>query len=111
MCGYNTTAEILASGARAVMVPRTWRYGEHEKGDAGGREWEQLLRARALAGLGLIDLIEPDALTPEHLARRILLRSTASPPNHAVSLDGVNRVTQEILKLARTMGPEGRRIA
>jgi predicted glycosyltransferase len=111
MCGYNTTAEILAASARAVMVPRTWRYGEHEKGDAGGREWEQLLRARSLASMGLIDLIEPEALTAEHLARRIVLRSSAPRPNHSVSLDGVNRVTQELLKLATANGHEGRTIA
>jgi len=111
MCGYNTTAEVLASGARAVMVPRTWRYGEHEKGDAGGREWEQLLRARALADMGLIDLIEPEALTPEHLAGRILAQSTARRPDHAVSLDGVNRVSEEVLKLARTRGDAWRTIA
>ncbi len=109
MCGYNTTAEILAQGARAVVVPRTWRYGEHDKGEAGGREWEQLLRARSLASLGLIDLIEPDALTPEHLAHRIALRqAAASPARHSVSLDGVSRVSREILRLASTNGHEGR---
>jgi predicted glycosyltransferase len=112
MCGYNTTAEILAHRARAVVVPRTWRYGEHAKGEAGGREWEQLLRARSLARMGLIDLIEPEALTPAHLAERIALRSKAALPGlSTVSLDGVARVTRELLNLASCNGPERRTIA
>ena len=109
MCGYNTTAEILAHGAKAVVVPRTWKYGEHEKGEAGGREWEQLLRARALAARGLLDVIEPEALTPELLAERITARRAAPPPPiDAVPLDGVARVSREILGLASQNGRQGR---
>ncbi|HET9233170.1 MAG TPA: glycosyltransferase [Candidatus Eisenbacteria bacterium] len=109
MCGYNTTAEILAHGAKAVVVPRTWKYGEHEKGEAGGREWEQLLRARALATRGLLDVIEPEALTPQLLAERITARAAAPPPPiHVLPLDGVARVSRELLGLATRNGRQGR---
>ena len=109
MCGYNTTAEILAHRARAVVVPRTWKYGEHEKGEASGREWEQLLRARALAARGLLDVIEPEALTPEHLAARIAARAAGPPPPaDGVPLDGMARVTRAILDLASWNGKKER---
>ncbi len=59
-CGYNTMMEVLSSGAPAIAVPY-----------AGGWETEQTLRARLLAGRGLISALDEDALSPEVLARAI----------------------------------------
>ncbi len=103
MCGYNTAAEIMATGARAVVVPRTWRYGEHLKGAAAGVEWEQLMRARALARLERIRLLESEALTPERLAESIcaVLSSPADGPERALDTGGLDRVTGEILALCQ----------
>jgi predicted glycosyltransferase len=104
MC-YNTVAEIAAHRARAVVVPRTWRYGEHEKGNAAGIEWEQLLRARAIARLGLVDLVEPDALSPEVLAERIRIRRTAVlPAASGLDLGGLDAVTGHLLALTSATG-------
>jgi predicted glycosyltransferase len=58
--GYNTVAEALQAGARAVVVPFS-----------GGGETEQGLRARLLAERGLIEMVEEDALTPQTLAAAI----------------------------------------
>jgi predicted glycosyltransferase len=58
--GYNTTMEILDSGARAVLVPF-----------AGGGETEQTLRANILAEHGRVEVVEESALTPEALAAAI----------------------------------------
>lgn len=58
--GYNTVMEVLASGARAVIVP----YG-------GGNETEQTLRARLLAERGLLHQIPEDELSVASLAHAI----------------------------------------
>ncbi|HEX9754283.1 MAG TPA: hypothetical protein VGA42_01175 [Gemmatimonadales bacterium] len=103
MCGYNTVAEIVSLGASAVVVPRTWRYGEHLKGRAAGEEAEQLMRGQALASLGLVDLVMPEELTPERLAEGIRARvsqgrRTEPPP---VDLGGLAAVADHLLEIAR----------
>ncbi len=102
MCGYNTAAEIMATGARAVVVPRTWRYGEHQKGTAAGVEWEQALRASALARLGRVTLLEPETLSPERLADCIseALSTPTQPSEIQFNTDGLDRVTDQILALS-----------
>lgn len=55
--GYNTVMEVLATGARAVLVP----YG-------GGHETEQTLRARLLAERGLAVQISEVQLSAARLA-------------------------------------------
>ncbi len=73
--GYNTVVEILATGARAVLVP----YG-------GGNETEQTLRARILAEKGRIAMLPEDQLTPERLAR--LIDTAPAPSDIGIDLDG-----------------------
>jgi predicted glycosyltransferase len=58
--GYNTVMEILATGARAVIVPY-----------AGGEETEQTLRGNLLAARGLLEVVEERDLSAETLARAI----------------------------------------
>ncbi len=103
MCGYNTAAEIMATGARALVVPRTWRYGEHQKGTAAGVEWEQAMRAKALARLGRVTLLEPETLSPERLAECI--GETLSGPTQRSEVrfdtDGLDRVTDHLLALSK----------
>lgn len=55
--GYNTVAEILATGARAVCLPF-----------AGGDETEQTLRCRALAEQGALQVVEKDDVSSERVA-------------------------------------------
>ena len=65
-------------------------------------------------GVDPADIVRFDLNTspvPPDLAGRILAQSTARRPDHAVSLDGVNRVSEEVLKLARTRGDAWRTIA
>ncbi len=101
MCGYNTAAELRATGTPAVVVPRTWRYGEHKRKKAAGEEWEQLMRARGLSAAGVVELLEPDELAPERLAERVRTvlargRRTDSP----LGLDGLATVRSRLLELA-----------
>jgi len=57
--GYNTVMDILGTGARALVLPF-----------AEGAESEQTLRARLLAGRGLLALLEPP-YEPARLAHAI----------------------------------------
>jgi predicted glycosyltransferase len=110
MCGYNTAAEIVAQGARAVVVPRTWRYGEHLKREEAGVEGEQRMRGEAFARLGLVDLLPPSALTPEGLAERIaaVLARDPAPASLPVDLGGLEVVRDQLLELAQAAGrPDG----
>jgi predicted glycosyltransferase len=101
MCGYNLAGEILRCRPRAVVIPRTWRYGEHAKNRNAKVEWEQLLRAQALAKLGVVDLIEPEALAPELLCERLnlILQQPRPTPDTSLELNGRARVADVILGL------------
>lgn len=79
--GYNTIMESLQVRARSVVVPFV-----------GEAEIEQTLRARLLAGRGLIELVEEDALSPQALAAAV--DRVASRPRSAggeIKLDGAER--------------------
>lgn len=79
--GYNTVMETLQAGARAVLVPY-----------AGGAESEQTSRARLLAGRGLVQMVEGDALSPAALAAAIERAAAAPRPvPDAIDLDGAQR--------------------
>ncbi len=73
--GYNTMMDILAAGARAVVVPY-----------AGGQETEQTLRARRLAARGALQLVAEGELTPQALARAAEA-ALDRPPADAAGLD------------------------
>jgi predicted glycosyltransferase len=76
--GYNTLMDVLAAGARAVVVPF-----------AGGGETEQRVRARLFAARGLVEALDEEELAPRTLADAIA-RALARPAPRAdaVDLDG-----------------------
>jgi predicted glycosyltransferase len=83
------------------VVPRTWRYGEPLKRRKAGTEFEQLIRARALAEKGFIRLVEPEDLVPERLAAGI--RAAIEDPNEPsweVDLEGRANVSRLLLQMA-----------
>jgi predicted glycosyltransferase len=87
--GYNTLMEILAVGARAVVVPF-----------ADGQESEQPLRARLLAERGLVQAVAPEDLTPALLAAAIdAAAAMPVPPERLFNLAGA-ATTAEILHQA-----------
>lgn len=101
MGGYNTTGEILAVGARAVVVPRTWRSGEHDAKGKTGVDGEQAVRAEGLARMGLVTTLDASRLSGETLAAA--MEDAASRPqpsaDAALSLDGAGRVAELLLEL------------
>jgi predicted glycosyltransferase len=76
--GYNTVMDILAAGARALVLPF-----------AEGAESEQTLRARLLAERGLLSLAEPPA-EPGRLAAAI--DAALAAPRRRLAGDGPSGV-------------------
>ncbi len=90
--GYNTVMELLAAGARSVVVPF-----------AENHETEQPLRARLLAERGLLTLVEPAGLSPMTLAAAIdaadgRLRQVAT----SLNFDGAAQTARILATAERT---------
>ena len=86
--GYNTTLEIVRTGVPALVVP----YATPE-------EDEQLRRARRLADLGVLRVLE--RLDPATLAREIRRLEDFEPTTPAIDLDGGRGTCQELWDLMR----------
>ena len=94
MGGYNTVTELLSLGRRALIIPRIYP------------RTEQLLRARKLSALGVINFLSPDRLTPEFLCETIssLLSSEDEPLVKArrqklLPLDGSSRLVFDCVEM------------
>lgn len=88
--GYNTTLDLLAAGANAVVVPF-----------AGGEETEQELRINALAAKGVLTAVSESALSPAALAAAIERAATAARPPSRIDLncDGGARTAELVAAL------------
>ena len=96
--GYNTVADILRAGTRAVIVP----YAAHG-------ETEQSLRARRLAERGLARVVTEDRLSPETLAAAIDAAAEAPPADAArPDLDGVKTSARLVCGWLKDRGADGR---
>lgn len=102
MCGYNTAAEIMVQKPKAIVVPRTWKYGEHMERSQTSEEGEQIIRAQALSRFGFVHLIKPDNLHVDHLSRKIreVLSRPKKKPIASVNIRGLEVAVKEILKTA-----------
>lgn len=100
MCGYNMAAEILMHNAKAIVVPRTWKYGEHAKRYKTSEEREQIIRAQILARFGFIDLIEPEKLTVDQLFQKIneVMGRKERRRHVRLNINGLDSAVEEILK-------------
>jgi predicted glycosyltransferase len=88
MAGYNTVCELLTAGIPAVLVPRAEPVQE------------QLIRARRLAARGHVRMVEPAALTPEHLMSALREALAAPPPAmDAIDMDGLSRIRSRVQSL------------
>lgn len=88
MGGYNSVCEILSQGRSAIIVPRVTPRAE------------QLIRAEALARRGLVRMIHPNELTPEHMLAEVN-RLLAEPimPAVPLALHGLPAVHAELVQL------------
>ena len=94
--GYNTVLDILAAGARAVLVPF-----------AEMRETEQSLRAERLAARGVAEMLAPAALTPDRLAQAVARAAQRPPAALAIDAGGAHRTGRLILGMLRERARDG----
>jgi predicted glycosyltransferase len=90
MGGYNTVYEVLSLKKKLLVIPRVFP------------RREQLIRAKALADRGLIEMIHPDHITPELLCQKVTrILSKPLPKSHAPELkfDGVRNAVHHISEL------------
>ncbi|HMQ31545.1 MAG TPA: glycosyltransferase, partial [Chloroflexaceae bacterium] len=89
MAGYNTVCEIMALGRRALLVPRVQP------------RREQLIRARRLRDLGLVDMLHPRRLSAPAIAAW-LAAAPAAPPEVRARLDmgALDRLPDMVRRLA-----------
>ena len=97
--GYNTVAEVLAVGARAVCLPF-----------ASGGETEQTLRCRLLAERGVLQFVEKHAVSPRQVALAVD-RALESAPirGHIVDTNGAARSAALLLDAVRPRMSENRK--
>ena len=99
MGGYNTICEVLSFEKRALIVPRV------------KPRQEQIIRARRLHDLGLIDLLEIDRLAPEALTKWMATDLAPMRLNGRLNLNGLERLPElaaEVLgqSTPATLAPE-----
>ena len=94
--GYNTVTDLLASGARAVLVPFS----------ANG-EREQSIRARVFAAAGAARVVEEPRLSPEALLEAIDCTDAPAPRRRPVRLDGAGESADAILEVAGAAAGSG----
>jgi predicted glycosyltransferase len=95
--GYNTVLDILAAGARAVLVPF-----------AADRETEQSLRAAWLAARGLVECVAEADLSPSALAAAIVRAVTRPPLRATIDMQGAARSARLIAEMIRRRSQTGR---
>lgn len=84
--GYNTCANVLASGARAVLLPSP-------------RMVDQELRARRLAELGLVEALAPGDADPGRIAEAVQRARARPAPVVGIDLDGTRTTCALVEKI------------
>ena len=92
--GYNTTLDILAAGAPAVVVPFS-----------GAAETEQSLRAERLAAVGAWETIAETELSPTALARAIERAAARSPRAAPIDTGGAARTAHIVAAMIAASRP------
>lgn len=94
MGGYNTVSEILSLEKNVLLVPR------------GKPRMEQLIRARRLKALGLVDYIPDDELNAGAISRWLHQPGHPTKAREAIDFNGLERVVEQVSALIGTF-PHG----
>jgi predicted glycosyltransferase len=95
--GYNTVLDIIGAGAPAVLVPF-----------AEMRETEQTLRAERLAQRGRVEILPPEALSPDRLSEAIERAIRCRPAALNLDTNGASRTAAVIAGMVRGRASSGR---
>lgn len=90
-CGYNTAVALMRAGGPALVAP----FSE-------GEENEQDRRAKRLAALGAVRVLEPGSLEPALLARSIAALREFWPQPLRLNFDGARVSTQIVTDLVQS---------
>jgi predicted glycosyltransferase len=94
MGGYNSVCEALSYGVPALVVPRV------------RPRREQLVRAEHFAKLGLLEMLHPDDLTPEAIARWLEGEPLRHSGAGAVDFKGLERLPELAKNLCAVARPQ-----
>jgi len=89
MAGYNTLSEVLFLKKKALVVPRS------------GPSAEQRMRAELFAARHLVDVLDPNDLSPETLAERLIAdleRNDYPAGGDAVPMDGARHAADRLME-------------
>jgi len=89
MAGYNTLSEVLFLRKKALVVPRS------------GPSAEQRMRAELFAARHLIDMLDPNGLSPEALAERLIAdleRNDYPATADALPMDGARHAAARLVE-------------
>ncbi|MGA8759651.1 MAG: glycosyltransferase [Stellaceae bacterium] len=86
--GYNTVLDVISAGIPSVLVPF-----------AEMRETEQTLRAERLAACGVVEMLEPTALSPERLGDAIKRAVARHPAALKLNMGGARRAASIIAEM------------
>jgi len=86
MGGYNTMMNILATRIRSLVYPYT-----------ANDDQEQQIRARRLESLGVVELLHPNLLASEILARKIAAILAKEPTKQPFDMDGAANTARILL--------------
>lgn len=93
MGGYNMVCEVLSFEKRALIVPRV------------KPRQEQIIRAKRLRDMGLIDLLEIDRLAPEALTQWMARDLAPMRLNGSLNLDGLERLPELAAEVLEASAP------
>lgn len=95
MSGYNTTMNVLTTGANALMLPFK-----------GNDDQEQTMRVQRLDELDVVQMLHTvDVAIPERLAQRVEAALNRTPQVAQFDLDGVRQTAQRVRSLAYKANP------
>jgi predicted glycosyltransferase len=87
MGGYNSVCEVVAHDKHALIIPRT------------SPRREQLIRARKLAGLGLVEWLDPDDLSPRAISEWLQRPVPAARLRHRMDMRGLDRASRYLAQI------------
>lgn len=82
MGGYNSICEVVSHDKRALIIPRT------------APRREQLIRARRLAELGLVEWLHPEKLSPAAISEWLRTPPARSRVRCEMDMQGLDRASQ-----------------